>query len=331
MQTSITVAICTRNRAGLLEKAVRSVLAQAEEKPIEILIVDNGSTDHTAACAAGLSASDPRVKFFSEPRLGICVARNRALHQAAGEWVILIDDDAEVERGWLAAYESFFSSLPNERVAVVGGVVVPRYEVPPPPWVSVEEKWGPGGKTPFCFAYGHSPSECNSAYRRAAALRLGGFNQQLGHRGEVAGYREGADLNIRLQDAGYEIWWLPGAAVRHLIHGDRLNLKWLLHAALNEGRSVAVQRLKPRARGARGIYIAGRVLVAPLHCGVNLLLAAVSFPFQSGRVAAKALLRTASIAGLTCELLRLFFAARTPTAFSAGAGRAAARRRPGPF
>jgi glucosyl-dolichyl phosphate glucuronosyltransferase len=331
MQTSITVAICTRNRAALLEKAVRSVLSQTEDKSIEILIVDNGSTDHTAACAAGLSASDPRVKFFSEPRLGLSVARNRALHQAAGEWVVFIDDDAEVERGWLAAYENFFR-LPNERVAAVGGAVVPRYEIPAPKWVSAEETWGPNEGKPFCFAYGHSPSECNCAYRREAALHLGGFDPQLGHHGEVAGYREGADLSVRLQDAGYEIWWLPGAAVRHLIHADRLNLKWLLHAAFNEGRSIAIQRLKSRAGSARAFYIAGRALVAPFYCGVKLLLALVSFPFLNGRVAAKALQRAASIAGFAGELLRQFLhygAGRS--ALNAEAGREAACKRPGPL
>lgn len=307
MPTPITVAICTRNRAGLLEKAVRSVLSQAEEKRIEILIVDNGSTDRTAAVAAGFFASDPRVKFFSEPRLGLSVARNRALHHATGEWVIFLDDDAEVEPGWLAAYENFFFRLPGERVAVAGGAVIHRYEVPPPPWVSIEETWGPDRESSFCFAYGQSPSECNSAYRRNATLRLGGFDPHLGHCGEVAGCREGVDLNIRLQDAGYEIWWLPGAGVRHLIHGDRLNLKWLMHAAFNEGRSVAIQRLKARPRGARGIYIASRVLFAPFHCGMNLLLALVSCPVQSGRTAAKALLHAASIIGFARELSRRFF------------------------
>ena len=108
MQTLITVAICTRNRVALFEKTVCSVLSQAEEKPIEILIVDNGSTDHTARVAAEFAAADPRVKFFHEPQPGLSIARNLALRHAAGEWVILLDDDATVEAGWLAAYEFFF-------------------------------------------------------------------------------------------------------------------------------------------------------------------------------------------------------------------------------
>ena len=304
MQTLITVAICTRNRVALFEKTVCSVLSQAEEKPIEILIVDNGSTDHTARVAAEFAAADPRVKFFHEPQPGLSIARNLALRHAAGEWVILLDDDATVEAGWLAAYEFFFRQLPNPHVAVIGGPVIPQYEIPPPKWMDAAGTWGPKNQKPFCFAHGHSPSECNSAYRRVVTLQAGGFDARLGHRGDTAGYREGADLNLRLQDAGHEIWWLPDAPVRHLIHAGRLNLKWFLHSKFNEGRTIAIQRLKSRTGSARGFYIAGRALVAPFHCGMNLLLALVSFPFQNGRVAAKALLRAASIAGFASELMR---------------------------
>jgi glycosyltransferase involved in cell wall biosynthesis len=272
--------------------------------------LDNGSTDDTARVAAELSAADSRVKYFCEPQLGVSVARNTALRRAAGEWVIFIDDDAEAEPGWFAAYEKFFLHLPNPRVTVVGGAVVPQYNSPPPKWMDVEGKWGPQNEAPFCFPHGHTPSECNSAYRRDVALRAGGFDARLGHRGDVAGYREGADLNIRLQDAGNEIWWLPGATVRHLTHVGRLNLKWFLCSKANEGRSIAIQRLRSRVGSTRGFYIAGRVLIAPFHCGLNLLLALVSCPFQNGRMAARALMRATSIAGFTCELLGQLVARR---------------------
>jgi GT2 family glycosyltransferase len=114
-------------------------------------------------------------------------------------------------------------------------------------------------------------------------------------------------LDARLRNAGYEIWWLPGAAIRHFIHASRLNLKWLLRSAFNSGRTTAIRRLKTRAGCNRLLYAVGRLLVAPLHCGVNLLVALVSFPFQNGRVAAGKLIRAASITGLACELLRQIF------------------------
>ena len=294
-----TVAICTRNRAALLERAVGSVLAQANHN-MEILIVDNGSMDETFRLATDLSSVDPRVRIVREPQIGLSIARNRALEQAAGDWIIFFDDDAVAEPGWLAAYEKFFSCPPNSRVMAVGGAVIPQYEIPSSRWICAGEmELGP---RPFCFKRGSNPWECNCAYRREAALQAGGFDTRLGHRGDAAGYREGADLNQRLQDAGYEIWWLPDASIRHLVHASRLNLRWQLRAAFNGGRSIAIHRVKDHTPGVRRLYIAGRILVAPFHCAINLFVALTTFPFQNGRVAVKAVLRAASIAGFACEL-----------------------------
>jgi glycosyltransferase involved in cell wall biosynthesis len=304
MQPFVTIAICTRNRAALLEKAMRSVLAQANGH-VELLVIDNGSTDETAGFVGRFAAAEPRVKFFHEPQTGLSIARNTALRRASGDWVLFLDDDAEVEPGWLAAYEIFFADSSRKQVGAVGGAVIPEYEISPPKWIAGDGKLELGPK-PFCFQSGGHPWECNCAYRRDVALQLGGFDARLGHRGDAAGAREGADLNIRLQGAGHEIWWLPGAAIRHRVHAERLNWRWVLHSAFNEGQSIAIQRVKAHAPGSRRFYIARRVLIAPFHCLVHLGVALVSFPFQNGRVAATALTRTVTIAGSTRELLRQF-------------------------
>ena len=118
----VSVLVATRNRADLLRRFLRSldIACTTAAFSVECLVVDNGSTDHTAKVAAKFAADDPRVKFFREPQPGISVARNLALRHAAGDWVIFIDDDATAEAGWLAAYENFFLHLPNPRVAVTG-------------------------------------------------------------------------------------------------------------------------------------------------------------------------------------------------------------------
>jgi len=302
---TITIAICTRNRAALLEKTMNSVLAQADGN-VEILIVDNGSADDTVKIAVEFAAADARVKFFREPQAGLSRARNLALRQATGEWVIFLDDDTEVELGWLAAYENFFSNLPAARIAVAGSAVNPHYEIPPPAWMHSKDRFELGPKA-FRLPSDGNLWECNCAWHRATALQAGGFDTQLGYQGGVTGYHEGTDLNDRLRNAGYEIWWLPGAAIRHLVHAGRLNLKWVLHAAFNYGRTTAIRRLKARTGYSRVFYSVGRLLIAPLHCGLNLLAALASFPFQSGRVAMGELIRAVTIAGFACELLRQIF------------------------
>ncbi|HEU6447355.1 MAG TPA: glycosyltransferase family 2 protein [Verrucomicrobiae bacterium] len=298
-----TVAICTRNRAALMEKAVRSVLAQMGSDT-ELLIVDNGSSDETPELAKKIVAADPRVRFIVEKNSGISHARNAAVKDARGKWLLFLDDDATAEPSWLAAYENFFRNPPDEKAASVGGAVTPVFEIPLPKWVEKDVAKLDLGPKPFPFPYDHCPWECNYAVRCDAVNAVGGFGSPFGHIGQTTGYREGAELNLRLQDAGYETWWLPGAAIRHFMHAKRMNLRWLLSAAFNEGRSIALHRLKDRAGAGRFFYCAGRLLAAPFHMVVNLLVAAVSWPFQHGRPAVKALKRVMSVSGMATELFR---------------------------
>ena len=74
----ITVAICTRNRAASLQKAVDSVLPQLSED-IELLIVDNASTDNTPEVAMHLAAANRQVTVCLEDEVGLSAARNKAL------------------------------------------------------------------------------------------------------------------------------------------------------------------------------------------------------------------------------------------------------------
>jgi glycosyltransferase involved in cell wall biosynthesis len=243
------------------------------------------------------------VKFIIEPQTGLSVARNTALKKANGEWVIFFDDDAIAEPGWLAAYENFFLNPPNAKAVSVGGAVTPVFEIALPKWAGEVAKLDLGAK-PFAFPRGNCPWECNFALKRQIAIDLGGFDARLGHRGDVPGYREGVDLNLRLQAADYESWWLPGAEIRHHMHAKRMNLRWLLGATFNEGRTVAIQRLKYKHGADRIFYALGRLLAAPFHVAINLFVAAVSWPFKHGRVAVKALNRVMSVSGLALELTR---------------------------
>jgi glycosyltransferase involved in cell wall biosynthesis len=298
----ITVAICTRNRANFLEKAVYSVLPQMTDET-ELLIVDNASTDNTAEVAARLSAGHPRLTVCCENEIGVSAARNIALKQARGQYVLFLDDDATAEPGWLAAYQRFLSAPPSDRIAVVGGVVFPEYEVPPPKWIDLRMKPEPC-QTPRRLPYRASLAEGNSAYRRSVAMAVGLFDTRLGPKGKIRGYREGSEINLRLQDAGYEIWWLPEAAIRHVMHADRLNLRWVMHSAFKEGQSVAIQRLnEKRDWTRRALFHFGRLSAAPFHFAINLLAALFLWPFNCVK-AAGLLKRSAIILGFACQLTK---------------------------
>lgn len=87
----VSVVIPSFNRAENAWRAVQSALAQSE-KSLEVLLVDDGSTDDTAARFASLPE---RVRYIRKPNGGASSARNEGLRRATGEWIALLDSDDE--------------------------------------------------------------------------------------------------------------------------------------------------------------------------------------------------------------------------------------------
>ncbi len=96
MTPELSVVIPTRNRWPLLQRALASALAQ-EQVALEVLIVDDGSTDGSDARAEQLA--DPRVRVLRQPHGGVARARNHGIEQARAPWIALLDDDDVWARG----------------------------------------------------------------------------------------------------------------------------------------------------------------------------------------------------------------------------------------
>lgn len=86
----VSVIIPTYNRAHTLGRAVRSVLQQSHED-LELIVVDDGSTDQTPAVLAGFP--DSRLRVVRQPHGGVSCARNRGIELARGRWFALLDSD----------------------------------------------------------------------------------------------------------------------------------------------------------------------------------------------------------------------------------------------
>jgi len=259
----VTVAVCTRNRAGSLEAAVKSVIPQLTSET-ELLIIDNASTDDTPKMGEQFARTHPNVRIWREERLGVAFARNAALREARGEYVLFFDDDELADSDWLATYLAFLRET-RTTLGAVGGASL--REEPAPDWV--HHSFGQvdlGGESRRLTTKA-TPGAGNCAYHRNRALTLGGFDPAL--------FRaEDSDLNDRLRLAGYEIWWLPAARVRHRIPSKRYRFKSQMRIAFDEGRAASAMRRKRFGWGVNWIfYILGRVLVMPFHIACELVAA----------------------------------------------------------
>jgi glycosyltransferase involved in cell wall biosynthesis len=90
-QMNVSVVVPTRNRSALLTMTLRSVLQQ-QDVDLEVIVIDEASTDDTASMLATLGDARVRVIRHDRPR-GVSAARNRGAAEAHGEWLAFVDDD----------------------------------------------------------------------------------------------------------------------------------------------------------------------------------------------------------------------------------------------
>jgi glycosyltransferase involved in cell wall biosynthesis len=90
---SVSVIIPTYNRAGYLARAIESALAQTVQ-PLEVLVVDDGSTDDTPAVIQGFDAAS--LRMVRQEHSGAPVARNLGISEARGDFILWLDSDDEL-------------------------------------------------------------------------------------------------------------------------------------------------------------------------------------------------------------------------------------------
>ncbi len=234
-------AVCAHNEAGVLAGAVTSLMSQNKPaREYEVVVVDNASTDDTGRVLSELDRRyGRRLRIVREERLGLGHARNRALAEARGPLVSLIDADAVAEPGWLEAIVDAFARSP--RVGVVGGPIRIRWDHPRPRWW--DERLAEAlneyrqGDEPHQLHYPRYPYGTNLAVRVDAAHAVGGFATTLDRQGRRLLAGGDGELCLRLEKAGWETWYEPAAVVHHRTAADRLRRRYIFRRAFHHGRS----------------------------------------------------------------------------------------------
>lgn len=117
---TVSVVIPTYNRARWLPETVASVLGQSVP-PLEVLIVDDGSTDDTATVCAGMP---PPVRYLRQANAGVGAARNRGIREARGDFVALVDSDDVWEPAKLEAQLELHRCFPDTGWSVTNHVTI---------------------------------------------------------------------------------------------------------------------------------------------------------------------------------------------------------------
>src|SRR5262245_50072483 len=237
----ISIVIPTRNRARLLMDALAS-FARLDYPPdrYEIVVVDDGSTDHTSSEVARFAASgiQPAVRPVRGSGSGVNSARNLGVRHASGSILCFVDDDTEATDGWLDAVAQAADTYPD--VDVFAGRLTLRIEGPAPRMCGRE----PLGETELDL--GDDDRETRAAWganlivRRGILDRVGQFNESLPIYGDETEWLH------RYKGSGGRIMYVAKANLVHRRTADLLRTSSIVRRSFRFGRGWA------RASGVMG-------------------------------------------------------------------------------
>ena len=274
MSSVAAIIIPTRGRPRYLDRALASLADQARSEKVEIIVVDDGPslTTRTIAEAHGARYLDENAGD------GVNAARNRGIAATIAPLLIFIDDDVEVNDGWLAALLAAAATQPSQ-VGVFTGPIRAKLE---------DHRFRACGREGWPITttdFGDSDCDCSYAWsanvliRRSAFDAVGLFDPFLARGTEQ-------EWEDRWRECGGRIRYVAAAGVDHLRIGDQARLRSLCAAARTSGRWA--RRYDERRGVAPGILGELRTLVGCIVHGPRRLcmMGPVTAAHSLGRVEA---------------------------------------------
>ena len=233
----VSFVVPVKNGAPWLRQAVAAIQAQDDKRPFEIIAVEDGSTDGTVKALEALSGAGS-VTVVAGPRRGVAAAINAGVRAARFPLIAQIDQDVELEPGWLARMAA---ALEDPTVGAAQG----RYQTAPRARF-FGRVMGLDLAQRYAAIRGRATDHVctgNTLYRASALHSIGLFDESLG-------YGADNDVSYRLQRAGYRLVFCRAArAVHHW--RDSLSGYCRQQYGFGYGRLDVVSRHPSRVRGDR--------------------------------------------------------------------------------
>lgn len=247
----LSVILCTYNRDRYIYPVLQSI-AQGDlpHADYEIVFVNNNSTDNTEAECRRFQADHPDInlRYCVESLQGLSHARNCGIHNAQGDILVYVDDDALVNPQYLSTYADFFQRNPHAVAA--GGPILPQYDgCEEPSWMSHYTRQLVTGKLYLGekereFSKGAYPGGGNAAYRKSVFDAVGLFNTDLGRKGNSLIGAEEKDLFDKMTSRGMRFYYLPTAILYHLIPPKKLTKDYFDRLTYGIGVSERMRTLQ---------------------------------------------------------------------------------------
>ena len=238
----ISVVVCTYNGARTIRDCLEG-LTHLAYPDYEVIVVDDGSTDATAAIVGRYGC-----RLIRTENRGLASARNTGLGAAAGEIVAYLDDDAYPDPHWLTYLAARF--LSTSHAAVGGPNIAPPADGPIADCVAR----APGGPVHVLLTDSeaeHIPG-CNMAFRKACLEAIGGFDPQF----RAAG--DDVDVCWRLGERGWTLGFSPAAVVWHH-RRNSVRAYWKQQTGYGRAEAMLERKWPEKYNGPGHVRWAGRI------------------------------------------------------------------------
>ncbi|MCX7955031.1 MAG: glycosyltransferase [Bacteroidales bacterium] len=241
----LSFIICTYNRHNYLKKCVDSIITQRSINlnEIEIVIVDNNSTDKTKDLIYEYIKEKKfnNIKYVSETNQGLSYARNKGVNTARGEWLAFIDDDAYLHN--LYVYNFFALLNKNINAVAFGGPILLDFETQIPKWYNnyIASVWGyfkPYNKSRF-FSNNIYPRGSNMIIKKEIFDKYGLFNTHLGRKGEILLGGEEKEFFLRMKNEKF--YFDNSLIIFHYVPENRVNIEYIKKQSIFIGLSERIR------------------------------------------------------------------------------------------
>lgn len=268
----VSVIVAAFNAESTIEETCRSALAQTYAS-LEVLVIDDGSTDATASLVAALAVTDPRLRLIRQENMGVAAARNRGIAAARGDFLAPLDADDLWAPGKIAA-----QVLRMMQAGPATALVYCWWA-----WIDADNcvmdrspRWNIEGRAlQRLIEINFTGSASVPLFRRSVVVELGGYRPQL--RDEGCQGCEDWDLALRVAER-HQVAAVPAVLVGYRrragsmsTHADEM---WRSRAAVvrdmavrNPSISAAMLR---RSQGQFALHVAGVAFWCGDHLGACL-------------------------------------------------------------
>lgn len=252
----ISVVIPSRNRADMLGLALRSIVNQdLSRAEFEVIVVDNGSTDHTQSVIKDFQSRLTNLTAIYAPKPGLHTGRHTGMKTAKSAVLVFADDDIEALPTWLSTIQDLFK---HPSVAMAGGNTLPMFLQEPPAWLlSLWHKTASDGSRSLpslsiqqrpVGRYDISPYQvwgCNFAIRKDVLLAAGGFHPD-GMPQELVRFRGDGETYVStyVLKNRFKCIFDSSASVYHKVTPERMTLQYFRQRGFNQGVSDSYTQLR---------------------------------------------------------------------------------------